>query len=74
MTALEDGWLDVTVPLEPGMITVDLHCALLSAGIWIVEGLDLSAVEPGDYELLCLPLRIVGSDGAPARVLVRPLS
>jgi arylformamidase len=54
--------------------TVDVHRALLGAGIWILEGLDLSAVAPGDYELLCLPLRIVDCDGAPARVLVRPLS
>jgi arylformamidase len=38
----------------------------------IIEGLDLRAVEPGPYELLCLPLRIVGSDGAPARALLRP--
>jgi arylformamidase len=38
-----------------------------------LEGLDLRSVEPGAYELLCLPLRLVGSDGAPARVvLTRP--
>jgi arylformamidase len=48
------------------------HVALLSAGVVILEGLDLRRVEPGPYELLCLPLRIVGSDGAPARALVRP--
>jgi arylformamidase len=36
----------------------------------VVEGLDLRAVEPGDYELVCAPLRLVGSDGAPARVLL----
>ena len=38
----------------------------------VLEGLDLRAVEPGPYELLCLPIRIVGSDGAPARALLRP--
>jgi arylformamidase len=48
------------------------HRALLGAGIVVLEGLDLRAVEPGGYELLCLPLRIVGSDGAPARALLRP--
>jgi arylformamidase len=38
----------------------------------IVEGLDLSGVAPGTYELVCLPLKIVGGDGAPARaVLIR---
>jgi len=48
------------------------HQILLEAGVVVVEGLDLRAVEPGPYELLCLPLRIVGSDGAPARALLRP--
>jgi arylformamidase len=47
------------------------HVALLSAGVVVLEGLDLRAIEPGPYELLCLPLRIVGSDGAPARALLR---
>ena len=47
------------------------HQALLGAGVVAVEGLDLRAVEPGDYELICAPLKLVGSDGAPARVLLR---
>ena len=47
------------------------HVALLSAGVVVLEGLDLRAVEPGPYELLCLPLRIVGSDGTPARAVLR---
>lgn len=50
-----------------------VHRILLEAGIWIVEGLDLSEVEPGTYEFICLPLKILGCDGAPARVLVRPI-
>jgi|SRR5215216_484033 len=50
----------------------ETHRALLGAGIWIVEGLDLSEVEPGDYDVICLPVKLVGSDGAPARVLLRP--
>jgi arylformamidase len=50
----------------------ETHRALLGAGIWIVEGLDLSEIEPGDYDLICLPVKLVGSDGAPARVLLRP--
>jgi arylformamidase len=49
----------------------EVHRALLGAGIWIVEGLDLSRVAPGDYELACLPLRIEGGDGAPARAALR---
>ena len=47
------------------------HQALLGAGIWVIEGLNLAQVEPGSYELLCLPLKIAGGDGAPARALLR---
>lgn len=48
-----------------------VHHTLLDAGVIILEGLDLSPVPPGDYELLCLPLMIRGGDGAPARVVLR---
>ncbi|MVN75107.1 cyclase family protein [Hymenobacter sp. HMF4947] len=51
----------------------DAHHALLDAGICVIEGLALQHIAPGAYELMCLPLLIVGSDGAPARVLLRPL-
>src|SRR5262249_3334174 len=46
-----------------------VHKALLSKEIVILEGLDLRNIEPGDYELICLPLKYVGGegDGAPAR-------
>jgi arylformamidase len=47
------------------------HHALLSAGVCIIEGLDLAGVGPGRYELYCFPLRVEGGDGAPARVLLR---
>jgi arylformamidase len=47
------------------------HRALLAAGVVIVEGLDLSDVEPGEYEMACLPLRVAGAEGAPARVVLR---
>jgi arylformamidase len=50
---------------------VETHHALLEAGIWIIEGLNLSSVAPGIYELVCLPLKIEGSDGAPARAILR---
>ncbi len=49
------------------------HRALLGAGMVILEGLDLAAVPPGEYELLCLPLRLADADGAPARVLLRQM-
>jgi arylformamidase len=50
---------------------VETHHALLGAGIWIIEGLNLSKVKPGKYELCCLPLKVLNSDGAPARALLR---
>ncbi len=51
----------------------EVHRALLEAGIWIVEGLFMKVVDPGDYEMICLPVKIKDSDGAPARVLVRKI-
>jgi arylformamidase len=50
------------------------HQALLEAGIWIVEGLNLANVTPGTYEMICLPVKIAGCDGAPARAILRPTS
>ena len=46
------------------------HVALLQAGIVIVEGLNLSGIRPGEYQLICLPLKIADSDGAPARAVL----
>jgi len=50
---------------------VETHHALLGAGIWVIEGLNLATVKPGEYELICLPLKLQGAEGAPARALVR---
>jgi len=61
-------YLSVEVFHTPG---APAHHALLSAGVVIIEGLNLRDVAPGMYELFCLPLRIIGCDGAPARVLLR---
>lgn len=44
------------------------HHALIDAGVTILEGITLAGIAPGDYELVCAPLLIPGSDGAPARV------
>jgi arylformamidase len=48
-----------------------IHSTLLRASVCIIEGLDLRAIEPGAYEMICLPLRLAGADGAPARVALR---
>jgi len=47
------------------------HMALLSNNVIVVEGLDLSGVTAGDYELICLPIKIKDGDGGPARVVLR---
>jgi arylformamidase len=46
------------------------HRTLLAKSVVILEGLDLSAPPPGEYQLICLPLRIEGCDGAPARAVL----
>jgi arylformamidase len=61
-----------TLSIEPGSEDYPVHRILLGADIVIVEGLDLAAVAPGSYQLVCLPLRIVGGDGAPARAVLIP--
>ena len=50
------------------------HHILLQAGVCVVEGIRLQHVEPGDYEMIALPLKIEGSDAAPTRVLLRVAS
>ena len=52
---------------------VETHEALLNAGIWVIEGLALSQVESGEYELICLPMKVERSDGAPARAILRAI-
>ena len=54
---------------------VECHQIMLGAKnpIWIIEGLNLSQIQPGKYELACLPLKILGADGAPCRAVLRAL-
>jgi arylformamidase len=56
--------------VAPYSDSVPTHTILLQAGIVVVEGLDLSAVPGGFYDLYCLPLKLLGSDGAPARAIL----
>ena len=57
---------------SPGML---VHRSLLTTPpiVVVVEGLELSGVEAGNYDLTCLPLKLVGGDGAPARAILRAL-
>jgi arylformamidase len=52
---------------------LDTHRELLSHGVVLLEGLDLRGIEAGRYRLICLPLRIVGADGAPTRAVLTAL-
>ncbi len=52
----------------------ECHQSILKAGIWVIEGLDLSKVTPGRYQLICLPLKVVDGDGAPARAIVKHMN
>lgn len=52
---------------------VEVHKALVGNGIWVIEGLDLSGVKPGRYEIICLPIRIEKGDAAQARAILRAL-
>jgi arylformamidase len=49
---------------------IPTHVTLLQAGVVILEGLNLSNIMRGFYDLYCLPLKVVGSDGAPARAIL----
>jgi arylformamidase len=53
--------------------SVETHQTLLEGGVWIIEGLNLSFVSPGKYDLICLPLKVEQGDGAPARAILRPV-
>ena len=57
--------------VEPfGSADFRVHHLLLERGVVIVEGLDLSAIAAGVYQFICLPLRLEGLDGAPARAVL----
>jgi len=53
---------------------VPVHRAFLDNGVILLEGIDLSEVPPGRYELFCPPVKLAGSDGAPCRALLRELA
>ena len=84
---LETGAAEALVALGVKLVGIDYlsiemfgfdkpttHWALLGNDVFIVEGLDLNEIAPGDYELICLPLKIKDGDGGPARVILRELN
>jgi arylformamidase len=60
--------LSIEHPDNPGSL---VHHILLEGGVLVAEGVHLLEIPPGEYEIFCLPLKIKGADGAPARILLR---
>jgi arylformamidase len=56
--------------VAPYKQSIPTHRTLLEAGVIVLEGVDLSGIAAGLYTLYCLPLKLVGSDGAPARAIL----
>ena len=67
-------YLSVAGPLDPDKTMPDTHQILLGADIWLLEGLDLSSVSPGEYSLICLPLKLFHAEGSPVRAVLRSIS
>lgn len=65
--------LDYLSVAHAGDEQVPVHRAFLTRGVALLEGVDLSDVAPGRYELICFPLKIRGADGAPCRAVLRTL-
>jgi arylformamidase len=67
--------LGLDVPSVDRIDSKDLpiHHALGSHGIAILESVDLTRVEPGVYELIALPLKVVGADGSPVRAVLKEI-
>jgi arylformamidase len=65
--------LDYLSVAHAGEEQVPVHRAFLDRGVALLEGVDLSEIKPGRYELICFPLRIRGVDGAPCRAVLRDI-
>jgi arylformamidase len=60
--------------IEPYGQSLGTHKILLKAGVIILEGLNMSAVTSGNYEMICLPMKLAGAEGAPARTVLRKIA
>jgi arylformamidase len=65
--------LSVGSPADPDNTTPDTHEILLGNEIWIIEGLNLSGVNVGNYNLICLPLKLKDTEGSPVRAIIQPI-
>ena len=50
-----------------------VHKIFADCGIWVLEAINLSAVKPGVYEIICLPIKLENGDAGPARAIIRPI-
>ena len=67
-------YLSVGSPLDPEKtLRPDTHQILLGAGLWLIEGMNLTEVKTGNYNLICLPLKLVDTEGSPVRVILQPI-
>lgn len=66
--------IDYLSVAHPEAEQVPVHRAFLDHGVALLEGVDLTEVPPGRYELICFPIRLRGSDGAPCRAVLRDLA
>jgi arylformamidase len=63
-------YLSVETPAGEGSGEWPVHTVLCTAGLLLLEVVDLDGIEPGDYLLACLPVRLEGGEAAPARVVL----
>ena len=68
-------YLSVGSPMDPEKtMRPDTHQILLGAGLYLIEGLNLTAVKACDYTLICLPLKLMDAEGSPVRAILQPVS
>jgi arylformamidase len=66
-------YLSVGSPNDPEDGMKDVHDTLLGAEVWLIEGMNLTEVSAGNYNLICLPLRLVNTEGSPVRAILQPI-
>jgi arylformamidase len=66
-------YLSVGSPSDPEKGMKDVHDILLGAEIWLIEGMNLTAISAGDYNLICLPLKLMNTEGSPVRAILQPI-
>ena len=66
-------YLSVGSPFDPEDGMKDVHDILLGAETWLIEGMNLEAVIAGNNNLICLPLKLINTEGSPVRVILQPI-